>query len=232
MTYKKVNRNIQFGHALTESGLNRLVANLNHGAVILSGNISSLPSDMDSSIWAEYDKYLDENDLDDSKSNRDEFLTNRNARADKQLEKDIQARKYSYSKVFGGYHGTNDVKDSYEPSFVVYTKDRSGNDTDFDELFDFAVAMCKKYCQDSVYIQEPGRKPFYVDCNGVQISHPGPNSFKFNRDSETFFTTTKRKKDHPDKFTADIQFDESLRIAHPTSVADRMRRTQLGEVIL
>lgn len=58
-------------------------------------------------------------------------------KSDHELELEIKNSRYSYSRVYG-------VNDSYEPSFIVYCKDRNGELNDFEDLFDFGVKLCKK----------------------------------------------------------------------------------------
>src|SRR5574344_529550 len=57
--------------------------------------------------------------------------------SDNELESEIKNSGYSYSRVYG-------VNDSYEPSFIVYCKDRNGELIDFEDLFDFGVKLCNK----------------------------------------------------------------------------------------
>lgn len=57
--------------------------------------------------------------------------------SDNELESEIKNSGYSYSRVYG-------VNDSYEPSFIVYCKDRNGELIDFEDLFNFGVKLCKK----------------------------------------------------------------------------------------
>lgn len=58
-------------------------------------------------------------------------------KSDHELELEIKNSVYSYSRVYG-------VNDSYEPSFIVYCKDRNGELIDFEDLFEFGVKLCKK----------------------------------------------------------------------------------------
>lgn len=143
--------------------------------------------------------------------------------SDSELESEIKNSGYSYSRVYG-------VNDSYKPSFIVYCKDRNGELIDFEDLFEFGVKLCKKFFQNSVYIQPPGEKPYYVDKNGRAISRPGPNQIKYNRFEEEFFTTAKRKKNNSQRFTADIKF-ESLRVKRLSNF-ERMKARQYGEIVL
>lgn len=221
--YKKVSASVPFGHIISESGLNRLRSNLENGGIIISANITDFPDDISEDIWQVYDEWLDRRDIQDTEDSRKVFLKEYNKKSDRELELEIKNSGYSYSRVYG-------VNDSYEPSFIVYCKDRNGELIDFEDLFDFGVKLCKKFFQNSVYIQPPGEKPYYVDKNGRAISHPGPNQIKYNRFEEEFFTTVKRKKNNSQRFTADIKF-ESLRVKRLSNF-ERMKARQYGEIVL
>lgn len=227
--FKKANTNIH-GFLISESGLNRLKTNLENGGIIISANLSDFPDDESEDIYKEYDKWLELNALNDSDEHRKFFLNIHNKNGDVELENDIKKYGLSYSKVYDGYHGNNGVIDSYEPSFVVYSKDKNGNLIDFNILFDFAIKMCKKYFQNSVYIQPPNKKPYYVNKNGIPISKPGKKETTYNRLDSENYTTIKRKKNNSQRFSADIEF-ESFRVKHLTNF-EKMRQKQYGEVIL
>ena len=160
------------------------------------------------------------------------WLRKRNARADRELRNDIKAAGFSYTPVFGGYHGMDGTVDTYEPSYVVYCYDREGNERDFQELENFAKDMCEKYGQESVYVQRPGEPPVYLDAAGNQVNTSSSDDFKFNRDNEQFYTTTARDKTHPQRFTADIVFESMYINLRPASYNENMRRLKSGEFIL
>ena len=188
---------------------------------------------------------LVENALIDSVENRTNFLKVHNKTADKTLETEIKNSNFSYSKVYGGYRGTNAVNDSYEPSFVVYSKNKRGENIDFAILFRFAVKLCKEFYNCCVKKNQlslelissskrrvhtaPGEKPYYVDKNGRPISHPGKNDTKYNRHEEELFTTSKCKKNNAQRFTADIEF-ESFRVQRLSNFETRQK--QYGEIVL
>lgn len=221
---------------IDEGGLNRLKHHGRHGMVVLSANRSSIASDNpENDLSAEYEKFLrGSNGMEtDSEETREMWLSRRNAEADKELLADIKKAKFAFTKAFGGYHGTDDVVDSYEPSYIVYNHAAShSNDYgNWDKLKLFAIAMCGKYKQDSVYVQAPGEPPVYLDRHGNQVSKSSTDNFKYNRDNETFYTTLKRDKTSPQRFTADIQF-ESIYHTVPSSYNERVKRTYLGEVFL
>lgn len=163
---------------------------------------------------------------------QDEWLRVRNKWADMALLEDIKKAGYAYSKTFGGYHGTDNVVDSYEPSYIVYNHNRGGSYGNWDSIYNFAIDLCKKYKQGSVYVQAPDEAPVYISGDGEVVSSTSSKNFKINRDKEEFYTTNKRKKNKPQRFTADIQFESMFRGHGPSDYTDRVRRRQSGEVFL
>ena len=225
---------------LSESSLNRMMDHGKTGMVIISANRSAIDSeDPRLSLRPDFERYLksvggyDSIDSDALYDEERNWLKRRNAKADKTLKRDIIDAGYSYSPVYGGYHGQDSVRDSYEPSYVVYNHKRGGdNPGDFRELERFAITMCKKFRQDSVYVQAPGSSPKYLDCDGNQVNMSSSNNFKFNRDDEEFYTTTRRDKSNPQRFTADIVFENMCVPVRPGDYNENMRRLKSGEYIL
>lgn len=224
---------------LSESSLNRMMDHGKTGMVIISANRSAIESsDPELDLTDEFEKYLEPYggpmgiDSDAMYDEMQNWLRKRNALADKNLKKDIHNAGFSYTPVYGGYHGEDDTVDSYEPSFVVYCYDRKGNPVDFQDLEDFATQMCRKYKQESVYVQRPGQPPVYLNADGEQVNTTSSNNFKFNRDDEEFFTTAQRKKKNPQKFTGDIIFENMYINLRPASYNENLRRVSSGEYIL
>ena len=225
---------------ITEAGINRIMKHGEHGMIIISANRSDIDSDSPMvSLRDEYNNWCRINQVNpEDKEQKQTWLNNRNKEAEEQLKNDLKKSPFAYTPVYGGYHGTDSVVDSYEPSFIVYChgKKYSADYEPFDKLYSFAVEMCRKYKQDSVYIQPPGEAPFYVDGNGNKISGSSTKNFKINRDNEEYFTTDKRKKgdvdNKPHRFTADINFESLYRGCNPATYTERMKRRQYGEVFV
>ena len=237
---------------IDETGINRILSHGEHGYIIISANRSEIYSDIkDNSLLEEYLAWCaayGKNVVD--KQTMDSWLRNRNKKADSELLGQLKASKYAYTPVYGGYHGKDDVTDSFEPSYIVYChgKKNSEDYLDFDELYDFALDLAKRYKQDSVYVNKPGEAPIYVDGNGNKVNSRESKNYKINRYTEEYFTTKNRKKrttsDYPDKngegrletppqrFTADIQFENYYRKAGPSCYGDRIKRSQSGEVFI
>lgn len=225
---------------LSESSLNQMMDHGKTGMVIISANRSAIDSENPKlSLRPDFEKYLesiggyDVIDSDALYNEEQNWLKRRNSKADKVLKRDIIDAGYSYSPVYGGYHGQDSVQDSYEPSYVVYNYKRGDNNPgDFYELEQFAITMCKKFKQDSVYVQEPNSSPKYLDGDGNQVNMFSSNDFKFNRDDEEFYTTVKRDKSNPQRFTADIVFENMYIPVRPADYNENMRRRKSGEYIL
>ena len=225
--------------SLSEASLNKMMDHGKTGMVIISANRSAIEStNPEQDLTSEFENSLEPMggvqgvDSDAMYDEMQKWLKWRNAHADKELKNDIHTAGFSYTPVFGGYHGSDDVVDSYEPSYVVYCYDRQGKPLNFQDLEDFAIEMCRKYKQDSVYVQRPGQPPVYLDADGNQVNTTSTNDFKFNRDDEEFFTTTSRDKSHPQRFTADIVFESMYIPLRPASYNESMRRIKSGEYIL
>lgn len=208
-----------------------------HGAdgfVILSANRSDVESsNQNNDLTKEYFEWLQNNGAEDNHESKNKFLRKWNLIHDKELLKDILTKGYTYSTVYGGYKGSDDVIDSLEPSFVVYNHKKSSDVSDWNELYDFAIEMCRKYYQDSVYIQAPNEAPNYIDANGNKVNASSTKNMKFNRDNEIAYTTTKRDKNNPQRFTANMVFEgKYYRPSSRHEYVDRIQRTQYGEIFL
>ena len=204
------------------------------GFVVISANRSNVTSSNPSNdLTKPYLNWCKKKQLKPTEKSEAEFLKTRNAKADDTLLKDIRSKGYTYSMTYGGYHGSDEIADSYEPSFVVYNHKKSGEVSDWNELFAFAISACKKFHQDSVYVQAPNEAPNYYDANGRVVNTKSSKNFKLNRGNEEFYTTTKREKSNPQRFTADIVFEgKYYKPALKHEYVDRMRRTQYGEIFL
>lgn len=223
-------------YKLNETSINRILKHGENGMIIISANRSSIDSDNEqNSLKGDFEKWCDKEKVDYTDVDQQKFwLNERNKQAEADLKKILKASPFAYSPVYGGYHGTDSVVDSFEPSYIVYAhgKNYSTDYEPFDKLYKFALELCKKYKQDSVYIQPPHEAPYYVNGDGQTVSSKSSKNFKVNDDSQEFFTTSKRKKNNPQKFTADIQFESLYRGSSPSTYFDRMKRRQGGEVFL
>ena len=224
---------------LSESSLNQMMDHGKTGMIIISSQVSSIErEDPKLDLTAEFEKSLERKggvqgiDSDAMYAEKQDWLRRRNKAADKHLRDDIKAAGFSYTPVFGGYRMQETGEESHEPSYVVYCYDRNGQPCDFEELKRFGLKMCLKYSQESIYVQAPGKPPVYLDYNGNQVNSASSNDFKYNREGEEYFTTTSRDKSHPQRFTADIVFENMYIPIRPGDYNENMRRRKSGEYIL
>lgn len=226
---------------ISEASINRMLDHGKNGMIIISSNRSEIDSsNPELSLRDEFEKYINTKfgsiNIIDSDALYDiekDWLKNRNARADRELKDDIQKMGYSYTPVYGGYHGQDDVSDSFEPSYVVYNYKRGNKEPgDFQELKQFAIMACDKFKQDSVYVQEPGKAPNFLDCHGNKVNSDSSLNFKINDPNQEFFTTTKREKSFPQRFTSDIVFENCYIPLRPADYNEKRRRLSIGEYIL
>ena len=223
-------------YKLNETSINRILKHGENGMIIISANRSSIYSENEqNSLQKDFEKWCDKEKVDYTDVSQQKFwLKERNKQAEADLKQSLKKSPFAYSSVYGGYHGTDSVVDEFEPSYIVYChgKNYSSDYEPFDKLYAFALELCRKYKQDSVYIQPPHEAPYYVNCEGQKVSGKSSLNFKVNDNGQEFFTTSKRKKENPHKFTADIQFENMFRGSGPSTYFDRMKRRQCGEIFL
>ena len=222
---------------INEGGINRIMSHGENGFIVISANRSEVfSSNPECDLTDEYVKYCKLNNEEPEDENvQKDWLAQRNNNADKELKDILKASKYGFTPVYGGYHGGDDVVDSFEPSYIVYNHVKGGGAGDhlnFDELRQFGIDLAKKFKQESVYSQGPDEEPNYVGQNGEKQNSSSSKDFKINRDDEMFYTTTRRDKNDPQRFTADIQFENMYRSAGPSTYFNRMKRMKTGEVFL
>ena len=234
-----VNEQVKNVMPLSESSLNQMMDHGKTGMIIISSQVSRIErEDPNLDLMSDFVKSLEQKggiqsiDSDALYDEMQDWLKARNKAADKQLRDDIHNAGFSYTPVYGGYRMKETGEESHEPSYVVYCYDRKGQQLDFQDLLQFGLKMCLKYSQESVYVQAPGQPPVYLDYNGNQINRTSSDNFKFNRDQEEYFTTTSRDKSSPERFTADIVFENMYIPIRPGDYNENMRRRKSGEFIL
>lgn len=106
------------------------------------------------------------------------------------LISDIQKEHFRYIPVYGGYRGKDGVEDDYESSFLVFPFDSVKKEKlDFLKLKNFAIKVCGKYNQDSVFVMEPDKAPNYLDRNGNVVNSSSSKNVKYNDLTQEFFTS-------------------------------------------
>jgi hypothetical protein len=230
----EVNGQKKYGVLISEIGVIRMLSHGKNGFISISANRSKIASNNPNcDLTGQYKKFLDDTDVQDDAETREMWLNDRNRRADASLKSFIKDdTPYSYTATYGGYHGGDGVVDSYEPSYVIYNYDRQGNPMDWEKLKALALYLCREYNQDSVYVQAPDEALVWLDCNGNRTDKGSSKNFKINRDKEEYYTTNKRKKNHPQRFTADIQFENTMLPIGPGSITELRKRLSSGEYLV
>lgn len=127
-----------------------------------------------------------------NRSNKPKEVNDANA---KRLIADIQKEHFRYMPVYGGYRGKDGVEDDYEPSFLVFPFDTVKKEwVDFNKLQSFAVAMCGKYEQDSVFVMRPDQAPNYLNKSGEKVNSKSSKEIAFNDLTKEFFISFKDKE--------------------------------------
>ena len=175
--------------------------------------------------------------LDPNDPRQRERLADINRKRVKEFVGILKQTDFSYTPVYGGFienQGTPNEENVYVRSFVVYNHHKDGSVGDFDELYQFALDMARKYNQDSVLIHEPNGKPKYVKQNG-EVDFGFDGDVAFNDLSQEFFTdlhknTHKTMGDgsRPTRFS----FLESYINPAPQCYGERVSRARNGEIFL
>lgn len=126
---------------------------------------------------------------------RSDMPQDRNEEMTRNLIQDINHFGYSYLPVYGGYKGSDNIQDIYEPSFIVFNYLTNGEVGDFEALRQFGIDMCKKYNQDSVLIKAPNEAPIYVGKDGLKANSSESNKVFKNDLIQPYFTSLKSKED-------------------------------------
>lgn len=174
-------------------------------------------------------------------ANRSDEDEDYNTKATQSLISDLKNSGFSYLPSYGGYHGSDNVVDSYEPWFIVFNYNGKGEPQDWNDLYSFALKMCGKYNQDSVYVNAPGEAPNYVDRNGQKTNSHSSKNYVKNDLSQEYYTSLSSPKEIEDnmskglqvggRFTSDIQFENRMYVnPMPCQLSERMRRK--GEVMI
>ena len=175
--------------------------------------------------------------LDPNDPRQREMLADINHKRVKEFVDILKRTDFSYTPTYGGFienQGTPNEENVYERSFVVYNHHKDGSVGDFNELYQFALDMARKYNQDSVLIQAPNGKPQYVKQNG-EVDFGFDGDIAFNDLSQEFFTDL-HKNTHkamgdgssPTRFS----FLESYINPAPQCYGERVSRARNGEIFL
>lgn len=154
----------------------------------------------------------------------------------KEIINDIKQSGFSYTPTYGGFKenlGTDQETDVYERSFIIYNKDKRGNNRDFNDLYNFGMEMCRKYNQDSFLVQAPGEKPKYIKQDGT-VDYEFSGGKVFNDISQEYFTdlhkNTHKNGDISNRRPTRFSFTEAYVNPKPQCYSERHVRWANGEV--
>ncbi len=163
-------------------------------------------------------------------------LANINRKCVKSMISDIKESGFSYTPTYGGFKeniGTDQETTVYERSFIVYNKDKRGNNGDFKELFNFGIRMCRKYNQDSILVQAPGDNAKYIKQDGT-VDFEFDGGKVFNDVSQEYFTdlhkNTQKNGDISNRKPTRFSFTEAFVNPKPQCYSERHVRWVNGEV--
>lgn len=221
---------------LDESGINRILSHGENGFIV----ISAIRNSIDRGEWEESICDLRPKFEKDKARNPEiteqEWLKQRNNEMEKSLFNAITNANLSFTKTYGGYReGSGDVK---EKSYIVFAKDRQGNNVPPTDLFELGKLWCKEFNQDSFFYKCGEEAPNYFNYNGEKKNKHSSNKVEVNRNSK-YFTTTKRKKNNDKRFSYDIVFENKYVKATSTyenkptmSPATKMMLEQKGYIFV
>lgn len=153
-----------------EDGVRRILQHNKHGMIIVSaarGQVASACPGCD--LSEAFRQWCDTNRKDSaSQESQDEFLRLRNKDAEKLLRDNLKEAPYAYSNIFSEHLGGNSGEAAIEPSFIIYchAKHDWEKGLDFSELQAFGLALCRKFCQESFFVQAPGKSMVSMDHDG------------------------------------------------------------------
>lgn len=138
-------------------------------------------------------------------ANRSDKPQEENDANTQQLIRDIKQNNFGYLPVYGGYRNTETGEEAeYEPSFIVFNFDSNGKPRNFEDLKNFAIAMCGKYNQDCVLIKAPNKNAIYVNDKGEKVNDKETSTVWKNDATKPFFTSIKDENSVNDEITAKI----------------------------
>lgn len=154
----------------------------------------------------------------------------------KSIIDDIKKSGFSYTPTYGGFKenlGTEQETIVYERSFIIYNKDRNGNDLNFEDLYNFGLYLCKKYNQDSFLVKAPNDKPKYITQDG-SVDYEFDGGVTFNDLSQEYFTdlhkNTHKSNDISKRKPTRFSFTEAFVNPKPQCYSERHTRWLNGEV--
>lgn len=150
----------------------------------------------------------------------------------------IKKTDYSYMPVYGGFIENIDTEYEehvYERSFIIFNKDKKGNEVGLDKLFDLGIELCKKFNQDSFLFQKPGEHPKYYDKDG-NLDFECGDKVEFNDFTQQYWTdlhkNTMKYKDNVGLKPTRFSFTECYVNPSPQNFSERYSRYMNQEIFI
>lgn len=176
--------------------------------------------------------------LDKNKLAEKEKLANINKQRITDCLKMIKQSGFAYTPSYGGFienQGEENEENVYERSFIIYNHYRDGSVGNFEDLFNLAMEICRKYNQDSVLVKAPGKNPKYIKQDG-SLDFSFSDNVAFNDISQQYFTDLHKNTDKfsniNDRKPTRFSFLESYINPAPQCYGERISRARNGEIFL
>lgn len=172
-------------------------------------------------------------------ANRSDKSNEENNKNTKSLIADLKKSNYGYFPVYGGYRGTDNMIDTFEPSFIVFNHNKYGEQCEFSDLKLLAIMLCGKYGQDSVMIKEPNSRPYYINREGDIVGKAVDDNVELNNPNNEYYTSLIKSKNldyqNPNRlkrFSYNMEF-ECYANPNPNTLNELRRRGEgYGEIML
>lgn len=177
-------------------------------------------------------------DIDPSDKDAKQRLNTMNNKRIRDMIARIKKTNYSYMPVYGGFIeniGTEYEEYVYEKSFIIFNRDKDGNEVGLNNLFDLGVELSKDFNQDSFLYQAPGEQPKYYDKNGKLDFECGTN-VDFNDFTKQYWTdlhkNTMKYKDDEHRRPTRFSFTECYVNPFPQNFSERYSRYNNQEIFI
>lgn len=170
--------------------------------------------------------------------NPEEASNHENNEKTKELANDIRNKGYSYMPVYGGFIenvGSDNEKEVYESSFLIFNFDRKGEQLDYKDLYDFGLELTNKYQQESFLSKEPGGSTKFITGDN-KVDGVFNGDIKINDLADKYFTSLVKTKnmdsDQDNRRDSRFSFTEAYINPRPVTYNERIMRDMKGEIFL
>lgn len=170
--------------------------------------------------------------------NPEEASNHENNEKTKELANDIRNKGYSYMPVYGGFIenvGSDNEKEVYESSFLIFNFDRKGEQLDYKDLYDFGLELTNKYQQESFLSKEPGGSTKFITGDN-KVDGVFNGDIKINDLADKYFTSLVKTKnmdsDQDNRRDSRFSFTKTYINPRPVTYNERIMRDMKGEIFL